>query len=82
MRMQGVHARACHARTCSSILSVDVWAPTAAACSAVAPYASRESMAAPAATLKTLIEALMERRDLTRAEAEAGCNAVISGVDP
>ena len=27
-------------------------------------------------------EALMERRDLTRAEAEAGCNAVISGVDP
>jgi len=35
-----------------------------------------------AASLKTIIETLMERRDLTRAEAEAGCRAVIAGVDP
>ena len=35
-----------------------------------------------AATLKSIIENLMERRDLTRAEAESGCRAVIEGVDP
>ena len=34
------------------------------------------------ATLKPLIEALTERRDLTRAEAETGMRAIIAGVDP
>ena len=35
-----------------------------------------------APNLKTLIEALMEPRDLTREETEAGCNAIVAGVDP
>ena len=37
-------------------------------------------MASPG--LKPIIDALIERRDLTRAEAEEGCRAVIAGVDP
>ena len=36
-------------------------------------------MSAP--TLKSLLDKLIERKDLTRAEAEAGCQAVIEGVD-
>ena len=35
-----------------------------------------------AANLKSLIETLMERRDLSRAETEAGCNSIVAGVDP
>ena len=34
-----------------------------------------------ATQLKSLIESLIARRDLTRAEAEAGVRAVIAGVD-
>lgn len=35
-----------------------------------------------APNLKPLIEALMERRDLSRAETELGCNGIVAGVDP
>ena len=37
---------------------------------------------ADAPTLKPLLERLMERQDLSRDEAEAGCRSIIAGCDP
>ena len=35
-----------------------------------------------APNLKSYIEKLMERIDLSREEAQAGCDAIVAGVDP